>query len=227
MTTKNDSVQAAKGAAASTDVVSGTMSKESATKANKPTQAVSSSSKAGKNNRGNSAVKEPLQTFFLDSLKDILWAENAILESLPKMRQAATTEELQDAFEDHELQTRKQISRLEKAFRLLGERAESKKCDAMAGIIKECEHIKESTPEGSMTRDAALIIAAQKVEHYEIASYGGLVQLAITLGHNEVADLLEQTLEEEEDTDHDLTEIAESFINFEAAEEGDDEETED
>jgi ferritin-like metal-binding protein YciE len=163
---------------------------------------------------------EPLYEFFVDSLKDMLWAETAILEALPKMKKAATTDELQEAFEDHELQTRKHVSRLEKAFQLLGETAEAKKCDAMAGIIKEGEHIITSTPDGSMTRDAALIIAAQKVEHYEIASYGGLVQLALTLDHNDVADLLEKTLQEEEDTDAGLTDIAESFINFEAGNEG-------
>jgi len=166
-----------------------------------------------------STDKDPLQKFFIDALKDIMWAEKAIIEALPKMRDAATTDELKEAFEDHELQTRKHVSRLEKAFGLLGMKPDSKKCDAMAGILKEGDEIKNSTPEGSMTRDAALIIAAQKVEHYEIASYGGLVQLALTLDHEEIADLLERTLQEEEDTDHDLTDIAESFINFEAAEE--------
>jgi ferritin-like metal-binding protein YciE len=185
-----------------------TMSKESAVKKTA-------------NIKSNNAGKDPLGKFFSDALKDMLWAENAILDALPKMRQAATTEELKDALEDHELQTRKHISRLEKVFNLVGEKAEPKKCDAMAGIIKEGEHIISSTPDGSMTRDAALIIAAQKVEHYEIASYGGLVQLALTLNHDEAARLLDKTLQEEEKTDMDLTEIAESYINFEAGEEND------
>ena len=109
-----------------------------------------------------------LYKFFLDALKDMYFAENHILEGLQKMQTAATTEELQEAFEDHYLMTRKQISRLEKVFRLLGEKAEGKKCEAILGILKEGESIIKETEEGSMTRDAALIIAAQKVEHYEI-----------------------------------------------------------
>lgn len=161
----------------------------------------------------------PLGKFFTDALKDMYWAEKALTEALPKMQQAATTDELKEAFEDHTLQTRKHVSRLEKVFRLLDQPAEARKCEAMQGLIKEGETIIEETPEGSMTRDAALIIAAQKVEHYEIATYGGLVQLALTLGESEAADILEQTLEEEEDTDLLLTEIAEQHINFEAQEE--------
>jgi len=175
--------------------------------------------RTGMQSRTNSK-EEPLQQFFIDALKDMYWAEKAIVESLPKMRAAATTEALQDVFEDHELQTRKHVSRLEKVFELIGEKAEAKKCEAMAGILKECEQIKESTPEGSMTRDAALIIAAQKVEHYEIASYGGLVQLALTLNQDRAAHLLDKTLAEEEETDSLLTDIAEGSINFEASEEG-------
>ncbi len=163
--------------------------------------------------------KKPLKKFFIDALKDMYFAEHAIADALPKMQKAATTEELQEAFEDHEWVTKKQISRLEKVFRSIGEKAEKKECKAIEGIIKEGEEIINSTPEGSMTRDAALIIAAQKVEHYEIATYGGLVQLALTLGHQIAANLLDTSLQEEENTDYDLTDIAESFINFEAEEE--------
>jgi len=161
----------------------------------------------------------PLHKFFVDSLKDIYYAEHSIVDALEKMQEAATTEELKDAFEDHQLQTKKQISRLEKVFKLIDEQPEKKECEAIKGLVKEGEEIIKSTEEGSMTRDAALIIAAQKVEHYEIASYGGLVQLAITMGHDKAADLLERTLQEEEDTDYNLTEIAESFINFDAEQE--------
>jgi len=187
------------------------------------------SNNAKKSNSGNmkaekNTKEEPLEQFFIDALKDMYWAEKAIVESLPKMKAAATTEELKDAFEDHELQTRKHISRLEKVFEEIGQKAEAKKCEAMAGILKECEEIKNATPEGTMTRDAALIIAAQKVEHYEIASYGGLVQLALTLNYNKAADLLDKTLGEEEETDETLTDIAESYINFEASQEGEEEE---
>ncbi|MDQ0595098.1 ferritin-like metal-binding protein YciE [Chryseobacterium ginsenosidimutans] len=161
-----------------------------------------------------------LKKFFVDALKDIYYAEEAIIEALKKMEEAATTEELKNAFEDHQLQTEKHVSRLEKVFKLLNEKPQKKKCEAIEGIIKEGQEIIKSTEEGSMTRDAALIIAAQKVEHYEIATYGGLVQLALTLGEDKAADLLEVTLQEEEDTDYILTEIAETSINFDAEQEG-------
>lgn len=176
------------------------------------------------NVNGTGSLKE----FFLDSLKDMLWAENALLTGLQKMKKAATNEELVEAFEDHEFQTKRHVARIKRVFEMLGEKAETKKCLAMEGLLKEAEEIIGSTPEGTATRDAALIIAAQKVEHYEIASYGGLVQIALTLDHVEIANLLEKTLNEEEDTDYILTEIAESFINFEAATEdsGDVENTE-
>ncbi|WP_336734414.1 YciE/YciF ferroxidase family protein [Chryseobacterium sp. VD8] len=161
----------------------------------------------------------PLHKFFVSALKDIYFAENAIIDALDKMQEAATTEELKEAFEDHQLQTKKHVSRLEKVFKLIDETPETKECKAIKGIIEEGEEIIKSTEEGSMTRDAALIIAAQKVEHYEIATYGGLAQLAITMGHDKAADLLEKTLQEEEDTDYDLTEIAETYINFDAEQE--------
>lgn len=174
----------------------------------------------------NASVKEDemknssLHKFFISALKDIYYAENAILEALEKMQDAATTDELKEAFEDHHLQTQKHVKRLEKVFGLIDEKPEKKECEAIKGIIKEGEEVIKSTEEGSMTRDAALIIAAQKVEHYEIATYGGLAQLAITMGHDKAAELLERTLQEEEDTDEELTEIAESFINFDAEKEG-------
>jgi ferritin-like metal-binding protein YciE len=167
----------------------------------------------------NEMKNSPLHKFFVSALKDIYFAENAIIDALDKMQEAATTEELKEAFEDHQLQTKKHVSRLEKVFKLIDETPEKKECKAIKGIIEEGEEIIKSTEEGSMTRDAALIIAAQKVEHYEIATYGGLAQLAITMGHDKAADLLEKTLQEEEDTDYDLTEIAETYINFDAEQE--------
>lgn len=173
------------------------------------------------------AKEGPLYKFFLDALKDIYFAEKHILEALPKMQKAATTEELQEAFEDHHLMTQKQVSRLEKVFKSIDEKAEGKKCDAIIGIVKEGENIIKETEEGTMTRDAALIIAAQKVEHYEIASYGGLVALAETLELYKAADLLQTTLDEEEQTDRDLTDIAETSINFNASEEDDDDSSND
>ncbi|WP_034752346.1 ferritin-like domain-containing protein [Chryseobacterium daeguense] len=167
----------------------------------------------------NDMKNSPLHKFFVSALKDIYYAENAIIEALEKMQEAATTEELKEAFEDHQLQTQKHVSRLEKVFKLIDETPEKKECKAIKGIIEEGEEIIKSTEDGSMTRDAALIIAAQKVEHYEIATYGGLAQLAITMGHDKAADLLEKTLQEEEDTDYNLTEIAETYINFDAEQE--------
>ncbi|MEA1848510.1 ferritin-like domain-containing protein [Chryseobacterium sp. MHB01] len=167
----------------------------------------------------NEMQNSPLHKFFVSALKDVYYAENAIIEALGTMQEAATTDELKEAFEDHQLLTRKHVSRLEKVFKLINETPEKKECKAIKGIIEEGEEIIKSTEEGSMTRDAALIIAAQKVEHYEIATYGGLAQLAITMGHDKAADLLEKTLQEEEDTDYELTEIAETFINFDAEQE--------
>ena len=160
-----------------------------------------------------------LEKFFTAQLKDIYYAEQQLMKALAEMKNAATTEELEDAFEDHRKQTERHIQRLEKVFQMIGLEAEGKKCEAMDGLIKEAKSIISETKEGSMTRDAALIIAAQKVEHYEIATYGGLVQLAITLKKNRAAQLLDKTLNEEEQTDRRLTEIAENDINMEAEEE--------
>jgi ferritin-like metal-binding protein YciE len=175
---------------------------------------------ANGNNKENKANESLLEKFFTDQLQDIYYAEQQLLKALPKMQQAATTEELEDAFADHTTQTERHVKRLERVFKIIGKKAGGKKCEAMDGLVREAETIISETKEGTMTRDAALIIAAQKVEHYEIASYGGLVQLAITMQLSRVADILEKTLNEEEDTDQLLTFIAESHINMEAEDEG-------
>ena len=161
-----------------------------------------------------------LEKFFTEQLKDIYYAEQQLLKAIPKMESAATTEELKEAFNDHVHQTRKHVKRLEKIFKLIGKKLEGKKCEAIEGIIKETETIISETKQNSMTRDAALIIAAQKVEHYEIATYGGLVQLALTMDLDDVSDILDTTLMEEEETDCLLTDIAENNINMEAEKEG-------
>jgi ferritin-like metal-binding protein YciE len=161
-----------------------------------------------------------LEKFFHDQLKDMYWAEKALLKALPKMQKNCTTEELQQAFEEHTAVTEEQTRRLEQVFEMLGKKPQAKKCEAMDGLIKESEEIIENTEDGTMTRDVALIMAAQKVEHYEIATYGGLVQLAHTMNLSEVAEILEQTLQEEKDTDQLLTYIAENDINMEAEMEG-------
>lgn len=157
--------------------------------------------------------------FFVDGLKDIYWAEKHLAKALPKLKKAATSEELAQAFEKHTEETAEHISRLEQVFELLEEKAVGKKCEAMEGLVKEAESIIEETDKGTMIRDAGLIMAAQKVEHYEIASYGTLRTFAEIMGHTEVVDLLDQTLENEKATDVILTEVAVSSINEPASEE--------
>jgi ferritin-like metal-binding protein YciE len=176
--------------------------------------------KKAKTTKASFAPDTQLGKFFLDALKDIYWAEKHLTKALPKMEKAATSEELQEAFASHLTLTQEHVSRLEQVFEKLGEKAQAKKCEAMEGLTKEADSIVEETEEGTMTRDAALIMAAQKVEHYEIATYGGLVQLANTQGLSEVADILGQTLREEKETDDALSEIAENNVNEEAKEEG-------
>jgi ferritin-like metal-binding protein YciE len=176
--------------------------------------------KAAEDKKKNNDNESFLENFFINLLKDIYYAEQQLLKALPEMQKAATTEELEDAFKHHAEQTERHVKRLEKVFKVIGKEAEGKKCEAMDGLIKEAKSIISETKEGTMTRDAALIIAAQKIEHYEIASYGGLVQLAITMGIYRAADMLDKTLKEEEQTDAALTEIAETHINIEALEEG-------
>lgn len=183
------------------------------------TKATNTGNRSSATKKDNSKNESLLEKFFLDQLKDIYYAENKILKALPTMEEACTTDELKEAFSDHRHQTEKHVKRLEKVFQLLDQKPEAEKCEAIEGIVKECESIISETTEGSMTRDAALIMAAQKVEHYEIATYGGLVQFAITMDRKDIADLLDKTLMEEEDTDQQLTDIAEAHINIEAEEE--------
>jgi len=160
-----------------------------------------------------------LRETFLDELADIYDAEKQILKALPKMAQAALHEDLRHGFEEHLEQTEAQVERLEQVFEVIGEEPKGKGCKAMEGILKEGDElIKEQQG------DAALICAAQKVEHYEIASYGSLQSWARILGEEEAADLLEETLDEERDTDERLTEIAESAINLDENEEEDEDE---
>jgi ferritin-like metal-binding protein YciE len=161
-----------------------------------------------------------LQKFFLDQVKDIYYAEQELLKALPEIKNVATTEELEDAIEEHTQQTKRHVKRLEKIFHMIGQKPEGKRCEAMDGLIKECKNIIRETEEGTMTRDAALVIACQKIEHYEIASYGGLIALALTMGLERAADILDKTLAEEEMTDQMLTDIAETYINVEAEHEG-------
>ena len=174
--------------------------------------------KAAANNKPT-ATEPMLMEFFIDELKDIYWAEKHLAKALPKMSKAATTEELANALAEHQEETTEHVARLEQVFKMLGEKARAKKCDAMEGLLKEGTEIISDTEKGTATRDVGIILAAQKVEHYEIATYGGLTTLAKTLGLDEVAEILGQTLAEEKEADELLTTIAESHVNYEAAEE--------
>ena len=167
-----------------------------------------------------SAKADPaLMELFVDSIKDIYWAENHLVKALPKMQKAASTSQLTNAILEHLELTKEHVIRLEQIFELLGEKVEAKKCDAMEGLSKEGEGVIESTEAGTATRDVGIIIASQKVEHYEIAAYGSLAQLAKTLGLDKVAEILEQTLAEEKEADQKLSAIAENEINYSAAKE--------
>lgn len=164
----------------------------------------------------NSNAEQGFRDLFEDELKDIYWAEKALIKAIPKMIKNTTTEELANALKDHLEVTRGHVDRLEEVFQMLGKAARGKKCEAMEGLIKEAEEIMEDTPEG-IVRDAGIISAGQKAEHYEIATYGTLCAFAKTLGENEVANLLQQTLDEEKEADEKLTEVAESSVNIQAA----------
>ena len=157
-----------------------------------------------------------LKELFVEELKDIYSAEKQLTKALPKMAKSATSEELADAFQNHLAQTEEQIGRVEQVFELLEMTPRAKKCEGMAGLIQEGQQAMEDTDDGTATRDAALIIAAQKVEHYEIASYGSLVQLAKTIGLDEAVNILQTTLDEEKETDVLLTELAVSSVNINA-----------
>lgn len=177
------------------------------------------SSTSTRKKSGTTAMKSDetmLKELFVDELKDIYWAEKHLTKALPKMMKASTSEELASAFQEHLTVTENQIARLEEVFELLEMPARSKKCEAMEGLVKEAQNIIEELPKGSSVRDAGLIISAQKVEHYEIAAYGSLVQLAKTMGQQEIAGILQQTLDEEKQADELLTELAVSSININA-----------
>lgn len=187
----------------------------------KPATKTATSKSTGKTTRGvvkpKSSAAEGLRELFVDSLKDIYWAEKALTKALPKMAKNATTPGLVTALEDHLAVTEEQVTRLERVFETIGEKAQAKKCDAMDGLIKEAEGIMEETEPGAV-RDAGIISAGQKVEHYEIATYGTLCAFAETLGETEAKELLGQTLEEEKQADMLLTKNAYNDINFEASE---------
>ena len=153
-----------------------------------------------------------LKDLFIESLKDIYWAENALVSALPKMAANATAVALKSAINDHLSVTKNQVARLQNVFDLLGEKAVGKKCDALEGLLKEGDSIIEETMPGAV-RDAGIISASQKIEHYEIATYGTLVAFAKALGENDAAKLLTKTLAEEKESDTVLNDVALNAVN--------------
>ncbi|TWR26239.1 ferritin-like domain-containing protein [Mucilaginibacter achroorhodeus] len=159
---------------------------------------------SGRKPEAESALKE----LFIDELKDIYWAEQHLVKALPKMMKNATSDELKNTIQEHLTQTENQVVRLEQVFESIGEKAKAVKCEAMEGLLKEADELMKETEKGTEVRDVAIISTAQKVEHYEIASYGTLCALAGTLGFTDAVELLQQTLEEEKQADQLLTQAA-------------------
>jgi len=159
-----------------------------------------------------------MENLFLDEIRDLYDAEKQLTKALPKMAKAASSEELKQAIEEHLRETENQVERLEQVFEMLDQKATGKKCAAMAGLIKEGEEVIASTSDS--VRDAGIIAAAQKVEHYEMSGYGSARTFAQMLGHDEAASLLEETLEEEKNADRKLNDIAESQVNEQAMSSG-------
>ncbi|HEX4135565.1 MAG TPA: ferritin-like domain-containing protein [Bryobacteraceae bacterium] len=157
-----------------------------------------------------------MEELFLDEIRDLYDAEKQLTKALPEMASAAASEELRDAFEEHLGQTENQVLRLERIFQALDEKATGKKCAAMNGLIKEGNELVSATEETAV-RDAGLIAAAQKVEHYEISGYGSARTHAELLGNSQAVRLLDETLAEEKEADEKLNDLAQSMINDEAA----------
>jgi ferritin-like metal-binding protein YciE len=164
--------------------------------------------------RSSSDAANNLRELFEEELKDLYWVEKELTKAIPKTMQSVTSQELKDALETHNKETENQVRRLEQVFDELGEEAESKTCKAMEGLLAEAEEMISETEAGPV-RDAAIIGSMQKVEHYEIASYGTLCSFAKVLGEDKIESILTETLEEEKNADALLTEIAVSKINME------------
>lgn len=177
----------------------------------KNTKAVAAA--ASRTPEAESALKE----LFIDEIKDIYWAEKHLAAALPKLIKGATSEDLKQTITTHLEETKNQIARLESVFESIGEKAVAKKCLAMEGLLKEATELLSDTEKGTEVRDVAIISAAQKVEHYEIASYGTLRTLAGTLGYSEAQELFDATLAEEKNADSLLTQVAVNYVNEAAA----------
>jgi ferritin-like metal-binding protein YciE len=174
-----------------------------------------SAAAASRTPEAESALKE----LFIDEIKDIYWAEKHLASALPKLIKGATSEDLKQTITTHLEETKNHVTRLESVFESIGEKAAAKKCLAMEGLLAEATELLSDTDKGTEVRDVAIISAAQKVEHYEIASYGTLRTLAGTLGYSEAQELFDATLAEEKNADSLLTQVAENYVNEAAAQE--------
>ncbi len=180
----------------------------------KKTTDSSPAAKKPQKNLSGSISQGDLHELLTDGLKDIYWAEKALTKAIPKMIKNAMSSELNEALSAHLEETEGQVTRLEDVFSSIDEKAVAKKCEAMDGLIKEADEIMKETDEGAM-RDAGIIAAAQKVEHYEIATYGTLRAFAEILGYQEAVDLLQETLDQEKAADEKLTEVTSAAVTLE------------
>lgn len=190
---------------------------EAKAKTSKPTDVKTTGTKSTTKTPAKKSAAKDLMDLFEDSLKDIYWAEKALSKALPKMQKNATDVKLQSAIENHIVETEEHIVRLEQCFEALGKKAQAKKCDAMQGLLDEGKSIMEETEPGAV-RDSGIVAAAQKVEHYEIATYGTLAAFAKVLQQDECMNLLLTTLNEEKNCNELLTKLADTNINSQAVE---------
>lgn len=175
------------------------------------------SAAVGKASNAHEMQASQLMKLFEEQLGDILWAEKALTKAIPKMIKNATSTDLKDALTAHLMETEQHIDRVEEVFAMIGKKPHAEKCEAMNGLIKEAGEIMDACEDGSMC-DAGIIIAAQKIEHYEIATYGTLREFAETLDLTNAVEILQETLNEEKAADEKLTQIATNTVNSEAAE---------
>lgn len=195
-----------------TTTVTADKSKANAKSASKATSAATSE---GRKVRAKAGAAKDLAELFEDGLKDIYWAEKALTKALPKMEKNASSEQLKSAISKHLTETETHVDRLERCFEFIGVKAKAEKCEAMAGLVEEAESLMKETEVGAV-RDAAIIAAAQKVEHYEIATYGTLAAFAKVLEHQDALKLLLETLSEEKKCDEDLSALADTNLNSKA-----------
>ena len=180
-------------------------------------QSQSGTKQKPKNDMQENDKNPALRELFESQLQDIYWAEKALVKAIPKMVKKTTYAELADALQNHLSETEEQVKRLEDVFASIDAKVKAKRCESMVGLISEAEQLMKES-EGGVVRDVAIILAAQKIEHYEISTYGTLSSLAKTLGFDDASDLLEETLEEEKNADKTLNDIAISCVNEEAVE---------